>query len=181
MFKVNNEDTRMTPMAWKRCEIRLLLTVKTPERRQWFCSGVFIVNFEHISHLALQLGFLYPLKTSESRERFSEVFKGSIKGALGTNGLMENKILFCNFNFFSSIHITPANIHLFKINNKTLEKDVKYDQSQQQLRQQNDVRRRYGILIINFNRISVLVFLWLAWTGKCLLSSLLQVLFSSIG
>ena len=29
------------------------LTIKTPERRQWRCSGVFIVNFEHISHLVL--------------------------------------------------------------------------------------------------------------------------------
>ena len=27
------------------------LTIKTPERRQWRRSGVFIVNFEHISHL----------------------------------------------------------------------------------------------------------------------------------
>ena len=29
------------------------LTIKTPERRQWRLSGVFIVNFEHISHLVL--------------------------------------------------------------------------------------------------------------------------------
>ena len=29
-----------------------MLTIKTPERRQWRRSGVFIVNFEHISHLA---------------------------------------------------------------------------------------------------------------------------------
>ena len=28
------------------------LSLKTSERRQW-CSGVFIVNFEHISHLVL--------------------------------------------------------------------------------------------------------------------------------
>ena len=27
-------------------------TIKTPERRQRRRSGVFIVNFEHISHLA---------------------------------------------------------------------------------------------------------------------------------
>ena len=33
MFKVNNEDTRA--------------------KRQWRRSGVFIVNFEHISHLVL--------------------------------------------------------------------------------------------------------------------------------
>ena len=27
-----------------------MLTIKTPERRKWRRSGVFIVNFEHISH-----------------------------------------------------------------------------------------------------------------------------------
>ena len=29
------------------------LTMKTPERHHWRCSGFFIVNFECISHLAL--------------------------------------------------------------------------------------------------------------------------------
>ena len=29
------------------------LKIKTPERRHWRRSGVFIVNFEHISHLIL--------------------------------------------------------------------------------------------------------------------------------
>ena len=47
MFKVNNGNTRT------RCEICSKLTIKTPERRQWRRSGVFIVNFEHISHLVL--------------------------------------------------------------------------------------------------------------------------------
>ena len=45
-FKVNNRNTR----TW--CEIYSKLTIETPERRR-FRSGVFIVNFEHISHLAL--------------------------------------------------------------------------------------------------------------------------------
>ena len=27
------------------------LTIKTPERRYWHRSCVFIVNFEHISHI----------------------------------------------------------------------------------------------------------------------------------
>ena len=42
LFKVNNRNTR------KRCETCSKLTIKTPERRQWRCSGVFIVNFERI-------------------------------------------------------------------------------------------------------------------------------------
>ena len=45
MFKVNNKNTR--------CEICSTLTIKTPEWRQWRHSGVFIVNFEHVSHLVL--------------------------------------------------------------------------------------------------------------------------------
>ena len=47
MFEVNNRITRT------RCEMCSKLTTKTPERRQWRRFGVFIVNFEHISHLVL--------------------------------------------------------------------------------------------------------------------------------
>ena len=46
MFKVSNRNTRT------RCEICSKSTIKTPERRQWRRSGVF-VNFEHISHFVL--------------------------------------------------------------------------------------------------------------------------------
>ena len=45
LFKVNNRNTG------KRCEICSKLTIRTSERRKWRCSGVFIVNFEPISHL----------------------------------------------------------------------------------------------------------------------------------
>ena len=44
LLKVNNRNTRT------RCEICSKLTIKTPERRQWHLSGVFVVEFEHISH-----------------------------------------------------------------------------------------------------------------------------------
>ena len=47
LLKVVNRNTTT------KCEIYSKLTIKTPERRQWRRSGVFIVNFEHISHLAL--------------------------------------------------------------------------------------------------------------------------------
>ena len=47
MFKVNIRN------SIKRCEICSKLAIKTPKRRQWRRTGVFIVNFEHISHLFL--------------------------------------------------------------------------------------------------------------------------------
>ena len=51
MFNVNNRKSRT------RREIYSKLTITKPERRQWQCqwrrSGVFMVNFEHISYLAL--------------------------------------------------------------------------------------------------------------------------------
>ena len=47
LFKVNNRNSR------KRCEIRSQLI--TPGRRHWRRSGVFILNFEHISNLLLTL------------------------------------------------------------------------------------------------------------------------------
>ena len=47
MFKVNNRNTRT------RCEICSNLAMKTPERCLWRHSGIFIVNFEHISYLIL--------------------------------------------------------------------------------------------------------------------------------
>ena len=47
LLKVNNRNTRT------KCEIFSKLTIKTPKRHQWCRSGVFIVNFEHISHLFL--------------------------------------------------------------------------------------------------------------------------------
>ena len=47
LLKVSNKNTRA------RCEICSKLTIKIPERRQWRCSGIFIVTFEHITHLVL--------------------------------------------------------------------------------------------------------------------------------
>ena len=47
LLKVNNRNTRT------RCETCSKLTIKKPEQSQWCRSGVFIVNFEHISHLVV--------------------------------------------------------------------------------------------------------------------------------
>ena len=48
LFKVNNRNT-----SWKSCEICSKFTIKTIERRHGRHSGVFIVDFEHISNLFL--------------------------------------------------------------------------------------------------------------------------------
>ena len=48
MLKVKNRNTR------KMSVITSKLTIKTPERGQWCRSDVFIVNFEHITHLFLE-------------------------------------------------------------------------------------------------------------------------------
>ena len=52
--KSNNRNTR------KMYEIYSKFTLKTPVRRHWRRSGVFIVNFKQISHLFL----VFPLLTS---------------------------------------------------------------------------------------------------------------------
>ena len=49
LFKFSNRNTR------KKYEIRSKLIIKKPEWCQWHRSGVFIVNFELISHLFLLL------------------------------------------------------------------------------------------------------------------------------
>ena len=45
LLKANIRNARTS------CEIYSNLTMKTPERRHWLRSGIFIVNVEHISHL----------------------------------------------------------------------------------------------------------------------------------
>ena len=47
LFKVHEKNSR------ERCEICSMLTTKQQNVINWYCSGVFIVNFELISHLAL--------------------------------------------------------------------------------------------------------------------------------
>ena len=49
LFKVNYKNTRT------RCETCLKLTIKTTEQCQWCRSGIFIVNFEHVSQHFLVL------------------------------------------------------------------------------------------------------------------------------
>ena len=47
LFKVNNITLEKDATY---IQLTIKLTIKTPERCQWRRSGIFIVNFEHISH-----------------------------------------------------------------------------------------------------------------------------------
>ena len=49
LCKVKIKNTR------RMCEICSNIWIKTRERCQWRCSGVFIVNFEQISHIVVAL------------------------------------------------------------------------------------------------------------------------------
>ena len=60
MFRVSNKDTRTTT------------TMKIPERRHWRRSGIFIVNFEQISHLALVFLLLTLSRYMPAGKRFQE-------------------------------------------------------------------------------------------------------------
>ena len=53
MFKVNSRNTKT------RCEICSKLIIKIQERRHCRRSGIFIINFEHISHFVLVLLLLF--------------------------------------------------------------------------------------------------------------------------
>ena len=52
LLKANNNNNKKKKNSRKRCEIYSELTKKL-ERRHWRRSGVFTVNFEHISHIFL--------------------------------------------------------------------------------------------------------------------------------
>ena len=64
MFKVNNRNTRT------RCEIRSKLTIKTTEQRHLGHSGVFSVNFEHISNLVLARECRLGMRCEELTNRY---------------------------------------------------------------------------------------------------------------
>ena len=48
-------------------EICLNLTIKTSERRYWCRSGVFIVNYEHVSHFVLVFLLLTSSRSMQSK------------------------------------------------------------------------------------------------------------------
>ena len=85
MLQVININTRA------RCEICSKLTINTPERRQWRRFSVFIVNFEHVSHLVLV--FLLLTLSKQMPAGFPSLFSGYI---LVTFFLLQKQILHQN-------------------------------------------------------------------------------------
>ena len=57
----------------------LNLTIKTPERHHWHHSGVFIVDFEHISHLVLRFcSYKFNVTQMINTSRKYEIFFNSV-------------------------------------------------------------------------------------------------------
>ena len=113
MFKVKNINTRT------KCEICAKLTRKAPERRHWHWrrSSVFIVNFEHTSHLVLVFLFLTFSRylhttfgfnsflpnvsfTSPRKHQKTKGFQGDQKKTLGRSEL--NQIIVAYWGYWKS-------------------------------------------------------------------------------
>ena len=108
LFKVNNRSTR------KRCKICSELTIKTTERHHWLSSGVFIVNFERISHpflefLCFTLNKL-TLAGSPSLFKHSNVANGIIFNFVFQWKIYSFKIV---SNLWSSFLVIDCFLHLF--------------------------------------------------------------------
>ena len=75
LFKVNNGNIRMM------CEICLKLNIKTPERHQWRCSGVFFANFEQILHKVANPAniYLFNINNRNTRKGCEKCSKLTIK------------------------------------------------------------------------------------------------------
>ena len=79
------------------CKICSKLTVKTPERHQWGCTGVFIVNFEQISqptsfHLLVAdlYGWSQKLTAISAANHTAQKIKFSIKDFFNLRFFEEN-------------------------------------------------------------------------------------------
>ena len=64
------------------------LTIEIPERRQWHLSGAFIVNFEHISYLALV--FLLLTLSSKYRLGHREIVSFQLHVPCCSNTIKQN-------------------------------------------------------------------------------------------
>ena len=97
LLKVNDRNTR------KKCEICLKLTTKTLEQCRWRHSGVFIVNFEHISRL-----FLVFIDRSTENFTWIEFYMEILRFGLSFSRRNQTKLLsssdYINVPSFSFVH-----------------------------------------------------------------------------
>ena len=134
LFKINNRNIR------KRWEICSKLIIKTPEWRQWRRSDIFTVNFEHISHLFSSVSIVDFKQVNVSKWRVwwkfihLQVYPLAFCEQLLLKKCEVTRIVSnCNRNrthnhlvckrTFSQTD-TPANIYLFKVNNRKSRKTL---------------------------------------------------------
>ena len=98
-YLVSNKDIR------KKCEIYSKLTINTPERRQWRCSGFFIANFEHISYLFFMSLSLVRVMFSGYFLQFPEL-RDNKEIRLKAFFQNQSEVFYCKcaFNFFCKIN-----------------------------------------------------------------------------
>ena len=92
-----------------------MLTIITPERRQWHCSRVFIVDFKYISHLFLVLILLNLNKEMLTRNKLAGMLTRNWKSV---NSFVNSIIsISCNLTHFYIInehkHITFFILNVF--------------------------------------------------------------------
>ena len=115
LFKFNSGNTKIM------CEICSKLILKTPARRQWRLSGVFVVWFGQVTYSVLELFFAFSLSGFHSRT----LAKMGQQGNGGTiffplysfHPLYILKIFICNFaSVFPSIRAGPQiSVSLYKL------------------------------------------------------------------
>ena len=87
MFILPSRYLRVQRQEWKHADICSKLTIKTPEGRHWRCSGAFIVNSEHNSHI-----FLVVQMFTVNKQMFCWVGKHMIKISNKSTGLLSNYV-----------------------------------------------------------------------------------------
>ena len=139
MFKVNNRNTRA------RSEICSKLTIKTPARHHWRRSGVFIVNFEHISHLAVVF-LLLTLNIWMPIGKGSVVWKGL--------RLSNSRVVF-------ESQRSPPNVYLFKVSIRNTRKRCEICSKLTINTPKQHHWRSSGVFIVNFEHIWPLILVFL--------------------
>ena len=90
LFQLAFTCSKSTVEGWK-------VTIKTPEWRQWRRSGVFLVHFEHISHLFLEILFLDLEQVNAGLVGITYIIKNFILDISSTLGMNAEKVVLVNY------------------------------------------------------------------------------------